>query len=223
MRHAPASTMRKAEEKRRADEWFRNHDWTPATEAKFFEKLRRARHKSQYLRIQAGYLTQSHPQAALALLERYFALGEGIDLAQAYVEQAKAYISLEQMEDAIGALEKALHRERQFPNCKTHAWSEFALLVATKNLVAYFPTALRVLSQHRLQLLFPVEKFMWHAANALITAAQGDLSIAKEHAVKALDAANAKDSGLRYHRELALVSSGYEAVRRKLLQLSKCP
>ena len=51
------------------DDWFRNKTWGAAIEAQFNEKLRRARNKAQYLRIQAGYLVNTE------LLESAFAVG----------------------------------------------------------------------------------------------------------------------------------------------------
>jgi len=207
-----------------SDEWFRNTDWNPAIEAKFFAKLKRARsQRQQYLRIQASYLAESHPQTALALIERYFALGENFDFAQAYLDQATAYLALGQIEDAIRSLEKALDREHQFPGFKTAAWSEFAMLVATRNLTSHFPAAIQVLSENQARFTFPVEKFLWHAAHALIAAAQGDRMTAKEDALTALGAAAANHSGFRYHPKCGLVGSRYETVRHKLLQLSGGP
>jgi len=71
-------------------EWFRNEDWSPTVEAHFFQKLARARDKAQYLKLQAYHLTQRHPEVALTLLERYFALGEHFFDADALVVQATA-------------------------------------------------------------------------------------------------------------------------------------
>jgi hypothetical protein len=67
-------------------DWFRNTDWNAEIEKAFFEKLRRARDKSQYIRIQASTLASSNPEVALKLLEHYFALGDKFDYAQAYVD-----------------------------------------------------------------------------------------------------------------------------------------
>jgi len=94
------------------------------------------------------------------------------------------------------------------------------MLVATQNLESYFQDALQVLEENESQLIFPVDKFKWYAAHALIMAAQGDREAAKEQAIRALDATKTSHSGFRYHPKVGLVGAEYEALRDRLLALS---
>ena len=169
-------------------------------------------------------MAEPHPDAALVLLDRYFALGEHFDVAQGFVDAAAAYLSLGKTEDAIHSLRTALDRERRYPNLKTQAWSKFALLVATKQLRAHFEEALWILSDYQSRIesrtAFPVEVFEWHAAIALIRETQGHTEAAKTHALKALDAARATSSGFRYHKAVGLVGSAQEIMKQKLLLLT---
>ena len=91
-------------------DWFRNTTWNTSIERAFDDKLRRARRKEQYLRIQACTLAGSHPVIALKLLDRYFALPNDFDHAQAHVDRATAYLALGRVIDALAAYEDALTR-----------------------------------------------------------------------------------------------------------------
>lgn len=149
-------------------DWFRNSTWDAVLEEAFEEKLRRARRKEQYLRIQACTLARSHPEVALKLLALYFELHDDFDHAQAHVDRATALLTLGRIEEALAAYEAALAREAVFPNLKTQAHLDLPYTVATHGVREQYRRALEVLSLNESRLMFPVDHFRWHVAHALI-------------------------------------------------------
>lgn len=197
-------------------DWFRNTTWDDVTERAFDEKLRRARRKEQYLRIQACTLARSHPEVALKLLDRYFELGDDFDYAQAHVDRATALLTLGRVDEALAAYEAALAREALFPNLQTQAYLDLPYIVATRAVRDQYGRALELLGQHEARLMFPVDHFRWHAAHALIAAAAGGARSVRNHAERALEASRRDQSGFRYHPSVGLVTPQYEAVVKKL-------
>jgi len=203
-------------------EWFRNTTWDESIERAFNAKLHRAREKGQYLRLQAGGLTSSHPEVALKLLDRYFALPVAFDHAQAHVERAEAFLTLGRVADAITAYEAALAREVVFPNVLTQAYLHLPYVVATHGIREQYPRALEVLRLYESRLRFPVEHFRWHAARALIAADTQEAGASKVHAENALAAA-CRGSGLRYHPSVGLVTAEHDGVIKNLEALRSRP
>src|SRR5262245_60157623 len=197
-------------------DWFRNPTWDSEIERAFREKLRRARRKAQYLRIQACHLASTHPEVALRLLEEYFTLSDDFDHAQAYVDRATAYLALGRAGDAVAAYEAALAREAVFPSLQTQAYLALPFLIATQRIRDHFDRALTLLRNHKDRLTFPVDFFRWHAAQALIAADSGQHGVARQHAIEALAAAGREESGFRYHPSVGLVSGQYDGVVRTL-------
>lgn len=203
------------------DDWYRNKDWNPEIEAQFLARLKRARDKAQYLRIQACTLARSHPKTALMLLEQYFGSGDHFDRAQAYVDQAAAFLALGEIEKAFAAYELALAREQEYPNLLTQAYLEFPFLIATTGQSDKYERAIEILNQSRSRPMFPADRFKWHAAHALIFAAAEDASAARQHARAALNDATAGHSGFRYHPSLGLVGSKHLDLRERLAELAR--
>jgi tetratricopeptide (TPR) repeat protein len=197
-------------------QWFRNTTWDEAIERAFEEKLRRARRKEQYLRIQASRLARAHPKVALKLLDRYFELPDAFDHAQAHVDRATAFLALGRIDEAIASYEAGLVREAEFPNLKTYAYLDLPFLIATRGIRERYKQALQLLQGHEARLMFPVDRFRWHAARALIAAEGHDPSVARSHAERALEAAALEHSGFRYHPSVGLVGEQHDYVIRKL-------
>lgn len=187
------------------DDWFRNKSWNESVENEFMAKLQRARRKEQYLRIQASTLASIEPAVALRLLEQYFSLKEDFDHAQAFCDMANAYTALGNVTGAIDAYRQALEREEAFPNLKTDAYLAFPTMIVENQLKQHYGEALAVLDSNVDRLMFPVDFFRWHALVALIEEEAGNTEQASTHAAEALEAAQVKKSGFRFHQNLGLV------------------
>src|SRR5262249_30742082 len=148
-----------------------------------------------YLRIQASTLAPHCPEVALRLLDRYFALGEHFDMAQAHADRATAHLCLNQIDSAILAYEAALAREARHPNLRTRAYLELPILIAKRRLAQHYDRALGLLEAHKHELVFPADRFCWNSALALIRSEQGDRSTAREAARQALAATSESHSG----------------------------
>ena len=202
-----------------SDDWFRNTEWNAESEAVFFAKLRRAKRKEQYLRIQASTLAASHPEVALRLLNEYFKLDDKFDHAQAHVDRATAHLAMGNSDGAIQSYEEALRREKEFPNLQTQAYLDLPYLIATRRVDRLYDRALQLLATFQSRLVFPVDHFRWHAATALILSVNGDLSEARSSACTALNWAGKTHSGFRYHPTIGLVGVKYDAVESVLTDL----
>lgn len=200
-----------------AHDWYRNTDWNEAIAQAFRAKLKRARDKNQYLRIQASTLANSHPQVALQLLDEYFELGDNFDMAQAHVDRATAYLALGDVEAAIGSYEAAMEREQDCPQFQTGAALHLSYVIALNDLSDRFDQALAILPSAAGN-LFAAGRFMHHAARAMILS-RSEPDTARREARLALEEAALEHSGLRYHPRVGLVSEKFSPALSRLRSL----
>lgn len=226
MQGKPADTARQVSENRTKKigktEWFRNTTWNESIEQAFNEKLHRARKKEQYLRIQACTLAPTHPKIALELLDRYFALPEDIDRAQAYVDKATALLELDRINEAIDSYEAALARESKFANIQTQAFIALPYLIATRRIKKQYERASELLQLYQSRLTFTADHFRWHAARALIAADSDNPQIAKEQALCALEIATNNEPRFSNHPTVGLVTKDYDDIIRQLKTYCTC-
>jgi tetratricopeptide (TPR) repeat protein len=206
------------------DNWYRNENWDAATEAKFRAKLSRSRSsRPQYIRIQAGYLTESHPQMALDLIDEYFATGDVFEVQMGYWTRAEAYRHMGQVDEAITAYREALSWEKSHPGLFSPARSDYPKYVAELRLADEYGYALDVLvncfraEDHR----FPLIAYEWNGSHALILSELGHHAEAREFAECALRAAERTESPFRYHRNLGIVRSATDDFATRIKRIAR--
>jgi hypothetical protein len=122
--------------------------------------------------------------------------------------------------EAVTAYEAALAREATVPNVLTQAYSELPYLIATHRIREQYARALELLHLHESRLTFPVDRFRWHAAFALIAADTHEAGNASIHARQALAAAALARSGFRHHPSFGLVRVQNADIIKRLEALS---
>jgi tetratricopeptide (TPR) repeat protein len=206
------------------DDWYRNTCWSAATEAAFRDKLSRSRSsRPQYLRIQADYLTDRHPQAALALIEEYFETGDEFDVPLAFCTKARAYCRLGEIDKAVAAYKQALSWEEDHPRHISPARTYYPKLVAEHRLSSEYDYALDILAT-RFQPMdhqFPLERYHWNGSNALIASELGHKAEAREFADRALRAAAETESPFRFHRNVGIVGNSSDDFGRRIKRLAR--
>ena len=205
------------------EDWYRNTSWNSEIETAFAAKLRRAKDKSQYLRIQACTLARRHPDVALRLIDEYFALGDHFDHAQAYLDQANAYLATGNVAAAITSFESALAREKAYPYLFTYAYLEFPCLIAIQCLADRYAQVLEVLDANESRLAFPRDRYLWSGSRALILHALGKVPEARTCAQAALAAASETQSGFRYHQQVGLVQTADDEFGDRLNAIARPP
>lgn len=195
-----------------ATDWFRQETWDERIEQDFLARLSRSRsQRDQYLVIQALTIAKTFPAVALRLADHYFETKkDNFEDVRALSAKADAYLALGQTELAIEAMKGILAIERERPNHKTTKYVDYPFLVATQRISSEYHDALLVLDERENDLMFPLDKFKWHAAKSLIHHALRKPIESKKHAALALEAAQARTSGFRYHQDLGLVGEAYK-------------
>jgi tetratricopeptide (TPR) repeat protein len=158
-------------------------------------------------------------EAALDLLDRMLVeWPEPVELAAAHQQRASCYLRQGRVQEAIDSLVHALDQEREVP-IHTRAAFDFVWLVASKCLPHYYEQALAVADDIRL-LATPVDRFLVFGGCALILHDVGRKAEATACAREAVRAAEATDSGFRYHRARGLVDANYGTAISTLRRLS---
>jgi tetratricopeptide (TPR) repeat protein len=170
------------------EHWYRNRDWNEEIEARFEQRIARARgQKAQYLMIQGQALIANHPEIAVRLLERSIALNDDFHVNQANCNLALAHLALGEVDRALEAYEAAIEAQLRFPNIQTGAPLDYAFAVALFKRSDRYVLALPILEAVGPS-IFPGANFQANAAHALILA---HLDRGEEARAKADDALEA--------------------------------
>ncbi len=198
-----------------SDDWYRNYEWNAEVEALFYNKLKRARsQRDQYVVIQASYLAESAPKVALSLIDEYFdTRKDQYEDMRAFWVQARSFMNMNQTESAMESFRSVLKREDEFPNHQSTVYVDYPYIVATQAIDSEYKNALDVLEKYASRLMFALDKFKWHASKALINIDANEASLA-------LQAAEVKRSGFRFHQDVGLVGKEHIEVIKVLRKIS---
>jgi tetratricopeptide (TPR) repeat protein len=195
-------------------DWYRNKEWNTEAKEAFFAKLGRARSsRDQYVVIQAVTLVGSDNPAVLELVEYYFdTRTDDFHDVRAIDARAQALYELGRVSEALADYRLLISLQEDSRVIDTRASVTYPFLVATNQIREEFDRALETLANHPDPGPFPVQRFMWHAAKALVSGSSTDARLA-------IEAAGEEESGFQYHEQLGLVGDAHNEVIRELRRI----
>lgn len=195
-------------------DWYRRKTWTKTDEEEFFAKLGRARKdgRAQYLKIQAIELVYTKNKELLkvaeTLLNRMLTEypEDDFNKGSALHTLGGIYRELGDYTSAIDYYKQALDFETIYPNVKTQAYLDYVELIVKTKDTSKYPELESILLERLPRLLFPIEKYKVNSILSIINNHNGKEDKASFYAELAEQNANAETSGLRYHKNLGVVT-----------------
>ena len=206
-------------------DWYRKVSWTDDDERDFRARLKRARpeNRGQYVYLQAitllGGADRWLTAAELLLREHIDTYPDDFRRGEAFNALGELFERREEVGQALEQYQLAMARMREHPG-RPYAWLSYARLVARRRLRAHYETAKSAIAEFDAANPFPLHIFRVNAALALIAKDEQRNEDARTFAIKALAAASAKTTGLRYHPLLGLVGSEEGPTIRELSRIA---
>jgi hypothetical protein len=158
----------------------------------------------------------------LKLLDMIVESWPGEANAAVHQQRAECLRDLRRDHEATAAYRATFAEQRRRSSYLTNAHLDFAWWIATSDRRELFDEALAVLEEFSRggAITFPATVYLAEGTRAIIEHARGSKARAAMHARLALEAANARHSGLRYHPKVGLLESRDEEAHAKLVAIS---
>jgi tetratricopeptide (TPR) repeat protein len=209
-----------------AHDWYRKTTWTTEEENEFVAILQRARkfNRPQYLIIQASILNDTNDNelliVALKLVEKYFNEypDDKSEKSSAFQLKGNILYKMGKYDLALENYKNAIDFEKIYPQAQTDVYLDYCELVIQLNKTDLFGNVEKILLKQDKEIEqdedieFPEDKYVKYAILSIIYKHKNNIKKSNYYKTLAEEAANAEDSGFRWHKKLGLVKN-----RNKLL------
>lgn len=208
------------------DDWYRKTTWS-SRDAEDFERhlSRSGGQRTQHIKIQAQTLAETErsevADAAIELAHRYLKEDPGgIFEVQAHLAIAKASGTKGDVSAALQAYRDSVEAEARTRGLRCCAYLEFAWFVATRGLVDAFDDVLSAMkSPQDTDLVFPIARYKYFGALALISNELKDREHARRMAQNALEA-EAVGSPFSRHKQVGIVKGIDTGIQKRIRLLA---
>ncbi len=194
-------------------DWYRKKTWTEIDKEDFYTRLGRARkdNRAQYLKIQAIELIETkeikYLEIAETLLNKLLT-----DYSDNRIEKSPTLHALgdiykirQDFDKAMDYYKLSLDYEKEFPNVITQSYLDYSELVIKTKKTEQYNFVEQLIEKEVTNSMFPIVKYKGFSILSIIKRYKGEIDKAQYFEDLANENANAKTSGLRYHKYLGIV------------------